>query len=43
MSDVRWLSADQLRAWKKLIAVVELLPGTLESQLQRDSSLSHFE
>ena len=43
MSDVRWLSEDQLRAWKKLIAVVELLPGTLESQLQRDSSLSHFE
>src|SRR6478735_9878792 len=43
MGDVRWLSEDQLRAWKKLIAVVELLPGTLESQLQRDSSLSHFE
>ena len=43
MSDVRWLSEDQLRAWKKLIAVVELLPCTLEAQLQRDSSLSHFE
>ncbi|MEZ0449351.1 MarR family winged helix-turn-helix transcriptional regulator [Cellulomonas sp. ICMP 17802] len=43
MTDVRWLSEDQLRAWKKLIAVVELLPGALESQLQRDSSLSHFE
>jgi DNA-binding MarR family transcriptional regulator len=43
MSDTRWLTPEQLRAWKKLIAVVELLPGTLESQLQRDSGLSHFE
>ena len=43
MSDVRWLDDEQLRAWKKLIAVVELLPGTLETQLQRDSGLSHFE
>ena len=43
MSEARWLDDEQLRAWKKLIAVVELLPGTLETQLQRDSSLSHFE
>ncbi|WP_315097920.1 MarR family transcriptional regulator [uncultured Cellulomonas sp.] len=43
MSEPRWLTPEQLRAWKKLIAVVELLPGALESQLQRDSGLSHFE
>src|SRR3954469_23606399 len=43
MADVRWLSDEQLRAWKKLIAVVELLPGALESQRQRDSGVSHFE
>lgn len=43
MTDTRWLTADELRAWKRLIAVVELLPGALESQLQRDSGLSHFE
>ena len=43
MSDDRWLTADQLSAWKKLIAVVELLPGALESQLRRDADLSHFE
>ncbi|MBO3084664.1 MarR family winged helix-turn-helix transcriptional regulator [Cellulomonas fengjieae] len=43
MTDTRWLSPEQLAAWKKLIAVVELLPGALESQLQRDSDLSHFE
>ena len=43
MTEPRWLTDDQLRAWKRLVAVVELLPGTLESQLQRDSGLSHFE
>ena len=43
MTPDRWLSADQMCAWKKLIAVVELLPGTLESQLRRDADLSHFE
>ena len=43
MTEPRWLTPEQLCAWKKLIAVVELLPGTLESQLQRDSGLSHFE
>ena len=43
MSADRFLTADQMSAWKKLIAVVELLPGTLESQLRRDADLSHFE
>ena len=43
MTDSRWLTADQLSAWKKLIAVVELLPGALEPQLRRDADLSHFE
>jgi len=43
MTDDRWLTADQLSAWKKLIAVVELLPGAVESQLRRDADLSHFE
>jgi DNA-binding MarR family transcriptional regulator len=42
-SDGPWLTAEQLHAWKQLIAVVELLPGALETQLQRDSQLSHFE
>jgi DNA-binding MarR family transcriptional regulator len=43
MDDIRWLTAEQLAAWKKLAAVVEILPGALDSQLQRDASLSHFE
>lgn len=43
MSEPRWLSAEQLRAWVRLVAVVELLPGALDSQLQRDAQLTHFE
>ena len=43
MTNDRWFTADQLSAWKNLIAVVELLPGALESQLRRDADLSHFE
>ena len=43
MTDVRWLNTDELLAWKKFVAVVELLPGVLDSQLQRDADLSHFE
>ncbi len=39
----RWLDDEELEAWVRLIAVVELLPGVLESQLKRDSDLTHFE
>jgi DNA-binding MarR family transcriptional regulator len=39
----RWLSPEEQRAWLGLIAVVELLPGALDSQLQRDAGVSHFE
>jgi DNA-binding MarR family transcriptional regulator len=40
---VRWLTADQLHAWVGLISVVELLPAALDSQLQRDSNLTHYD
>ena len=43
MPEPRWLDETQLDAWKRLVAVVELLPGILDSQLQRDAALSHFE
>ena len=39
----RWLSDAELSAWIRFIAVVELLPGVLDSQLRRDSGLTHFE
>ena len=39
----RWLDEDELVAWTRFIAVVELLPGVLEQQLRRDSGLTHME
>lgn len=39
----RWLTPEQLSAWMRFIAVVELLPGALDSQLQRDAQVTHFE
>jgi DNA-binding MarR family transcriptional regulator len=41
--DTPWLDDDQLRTWVKLVAVVELLPGALDTQLRRDAGLTHFE
>jgi len=41
--ETRWLDDEELDAWVRLIAVVELLPGVLDTQLRRDSGLSHFE
>ena len=43
MDETRWLTPDQLRAWKKFVAVVEILPGVLDTQLQKDADLTHFE
>jgi DNA-binding MarR family transcriptional regulator len=41
--DTKWLDEDELAAWVRLAAVVELLPGVLDSQLRRDAELMHFE
>lgn len=38
-----WLDRDQLAAWVRFVAVVELLPGVLDGQLRRDADLMHFE
>lgn len=39
----RWLSGDELATWVRLTALVELLPGVLDTQLRRDAQLTHFE
>lgn len=39
----QWLDDEQLTTWVRLAAVVELLPGVLDSQLRRDADLTHFE
>ena len=39
----RWLDDDEQRAWQKLAGVMLKLGPTLDSQLQRDSDLTHFD
>jgi DNA-binding MarR family transcriptional regulator len=39
----QWLDDEQLTTWVRLAAVVELLPGVLDTQLRRDAGLTHFE
>lgn len=41
--ETHWLSDDELATWIRLVAVTELLPGALDSQLRREAELSHFE
>lgn len=37
------MEPDELAAWQRLVAVVELLPPVLDAQLLRDAKLTHFE
>jgi DNA-binding MarR family transcriptional regulator len=39
----RWLDGAEREAWLRLVAVVELLPGVLDTQLRASSGLTHFE
>ena len=39
--ETAWLDAEELQAWRALILLVQLLPGTLDRQLQADSGLAH--
>src|SRR6187455_790658 len=41
--ETQWLDATEREAWLRLIAVVELLPGVLDTQLRSTSGLTHFE
>lgn len=43
MGEPVWLDEEEQAAWRALIGVVLRLPGALESQLQHDAGLSHFE
>jgi DNA-binding MarR family transcriptional regulator len=38
----RWLDDDEMRAWLKLTGLMLKLAPALDSQLQRDSELTHF-
>lgn len=39
--ETRWLTPEQEDAWRALMAALLLLPGALDSQLQRDAGLNH--
>ena len=41
--DTQWLTPQQLAAWVRLTAILELLPAALDSQLRRDAQLTHFD
>jgi len=41
--DTKWLDEHERAAWVRLVAVMEVLPGVLDSQLRRDADLTHFE
>ena len=41
--DTKWLNSEELATWVRVAAVLELLPGVLDSQLRRDAQLTHFE
>ena len=37
----QWLDEQQQRTWRAWLAVTELLPRTLDAQLQRDAGMTH--
>jgi DNA-binding MarR family transcriptional regulator len=37
----RWLDEEQQRTWRAWLAVCELVPRALDTQLQRDAGISH--
>ena len=39
----QWLNQDELAAWVRMVALLELVPGVLDSQLRRDAALTNFE
>ncbi|WP_426226072.1 MarR family winged helix-turn-helix transcriptional regulator [Pseudarthrobacter sp. DSP2-3-2b1] len=42
-NEPRWLSNDERDVWLTLVGVMMKLPAALDTQLQRDAGLSHFE
>lgn len=43
MPEPQWLTADERATWLRFAAVVQLLPAALDTQLNRDEALTHFE
>jgi DNA-binding MarR family transcriptional regulator len=43
VAEPRWLTGDQLAAWRGFMKLLQTLPAALESHLQQDSKLSFIE
>jgi len=43
MTEEKWLTSDELGAWVRFVAVLQLFPPALDAQLERDADLTHFE
>ncbi|HYQ63664.1 MarR family winged helix-turn-helix transcriptional regulator [Actinophytocola sp.] len=43
VTEPRWLTSDQLAAWRGFMKLAQTLPAALDSQLQQDSKLSFIE
>ena len=43
MTSPRWLDEREREAWVRLGSLIQLLPAALDTQLRRDSDLTHFE
>lgn len=43
MTGDRWLTPQEQHAWRHFVGVMEVLSRRLDSQLQQDAQLSHFE
>src|ERR1700744_6099521 len=41
VSDVRWLTQDEQRAWRAFLEATRLLFDALDHQMQQDSSIPH--
>jgi DNA-binding MarR family transcriptional regulator len=39
----RWLSSDEREVWLTLVGMMMKLPAALDTQLQQDAGISHFE
>jgi DNA-binding MarR family transcriptional regulator len=42
-TEPRWLTDDEQQAWRSFVAILTRLPAALDTQLQRDSGLTHFD
>ena len=40
---VQWLDEEESQAWRSVLAMCLVLPGTLDAQLQRDNGITLFE